>query len=102
MEALTVDDFDENPADAATRGKAGQYAAAGDEAAFERQHGADLSARHAEVAQHAEFAPPCRRQRREARRHAGEADADRHRLDQVGDQEGAVEDGQADAANLAG
>jgi hypothetical protein len=66
------------------------------------QHGADLATGQAQVAEHAELPPPGRRQGGKAGRHAGQADGHRHRLEQIGDGEGAVEDAQADGADLAG
>jgi hypothetical protein len=48
---------------------------AGGERAFLRQHPADLATRQAEMAQHAELAPSCRRQRGETGGDTGQADA---------------------------
>ena len=45
-----------------------------DRQALAGEHGADLPPRHADVAQHAEFAPPRKHQRAERRRKSEQAD----------------------------
>jgi hypothetical protein len=61
-----------------------------------------LAARHADVAQHAEFAGARQRLRREGGGHARQADDDGDRFQQVGDGEAAVENLQAHGADFAG
>ncbi len=70
-------------------------------APFERQHAQHLAPRETEMAQHAELAPPRPGERREAGGHARERDEDRRRLQRVGGGEGAVEDGERAAVDVA-
>ena len=62
--------------------------------AFAGDHGQDLPAREAQVREQAELLAPRQHLRAEAGGDAEQADADRHRLQPVGDGEAAVEDAQ--------
>ena len=77
------------------------HAEPADDQAFDREHRADLAARHAEVAQHAELAPPRERLRTEARAHAEEADQHGGDFQRVGDRERAIEYRERDRLQLA-
>ena len=85
----------------AERGMAVQLTLCG-ERAFLRQHPGDLAPRQPEVAQHAELASACRGERGKAGGDTGQADDHGDGFKKVGDGEGAVEDAQADGADLAG
>ncbi len=66
------------------------------------EHRADLQARHADVPEHAELASARQHLARQTARESEQTDADGGRLQRVGHGERAVEDPQAQAADLAG
>ena len=84
----------------ATGEQTGGNTNAGGQRAFLRQHPANLATGQAEVTEHAELAPPGRRQRGETGRDTSQADDDGDRFEQVGDGEGAVENTQAERPDL--
>lgn len=102
VETLPVDHFDEHETDGAARNQPDRDTDAGGKRAFLRQHPGDLPSRQPEVAQHAEFASACRGERGKAGGDTGQADDHGDGFKKVGDGEGAVEDAQADGADLAG
>jgi len=57
MERLAVDDVDQHQADEASEREPHRKPQRACQRAFHGEHRADLAARHAEMAQHAEFAP---------------------------------------------
>ena len=102
VERLPVHHIDEHQADCGTADQPGRGADAGEQRAFRREHAADLPARKAEVAQHAELAPAREHHCAEARRQPKEPHQHRHRLHRISHGKAAIEDAQRQRADLAG
>jgi len=100
VERLAVHHVDQNQADGSSRRKAGERAEQSEQPAFRGEHGADLRTGEAEVAQHAELAPPREHDGAEAGREPEQADQHRHGLHRIGDGEAAVEDAQRQLPDL--
>ena len=99
---MAIDDVDEHEADHPAEREAHRETQSAHQEPLSGEHGADLSPRHSEVAQHAELAPPREHQRAEARGEPEEADDHSHRLERIGHREGAIEDLERDFADLSG
>ena len=102
VERLAIDDVDQDQADRRPERGAHADPQSGGGRAFGGEHRADLPARHAEMAQHAELPAPRDHQRAERGRQPDEPDRHRGELERVGHRERAVERRERQRADLAG